>query len=83
MGNNRFTDYTFANKDFLQNAIEYLTDESGIMESRSRQYTLRLLDPKKLEAGKTGWQWLNIGLPVLLILITAIFYNWRRKRKYA
>jgi gliding-associated putative ABC transporter substrate-binding component GldG len=83
MGNNRFTEYTFANKDFLQNAIEYLTDESGIMESRSRQYTLRLLDPKKLEAGKTGWQWLNIGLPVLLIIITAIFYNWLRKRKYA
>jgi gliding-associated putative ABC transporter substrate-binding component GldG len=83
MGNNRFTQYTFANKDFLQNAIEYLTDESGIMESRSRQYTLRLLDPKKLEAAKSGWQWLNIGLPVLLIIITAIFYNWLRKRKYA
>jgi gliding-associated putative ABC transporter substrate-binding component GldG len=83
MGRNRFTDYTFANRDFLQNAIEYLTDETGLMASRSRQFTLRLLDPKKLEQEKTGWQWFNIGLPILLIFIAAVFFNWRRQRKYA
>ncbi len=83
MGENPYTQYKFANKDFLLNALEYLTDESGIMASRSRQYTLRLLDPKKLEANKTSWQWLNIGLPVLLILLAGIVYNWRRQRKYA
>lgn len=83
MGKNRFTDYTFANRDFLQNAMEFFTDETGIMASRSRQFTLRLLDPRKLEAQKTGWQWFNIGLPVLLIIITAIVYNWRRQKKYA
>ena len=83
MGENPYTQYKFANKDFLLNALEYLTDESGIMESRSRQFTLRLLDPKKLETNKSGWQWLNIGLPVLLILLAGIIYNWRRRRIYA
>jgi gliding-associated putative ABC transporter substrate-binding component GldG len=83
MGENPYTQYKFANKDFLLNALEYLTDESGIMASRSRQFTLRLLDPKKLEANKSGWQWLNIGLPVLLILLAGIIYNWRRRRIYA
>lgn len=83
MGENPYTQYRFANKDFLMNAVEYLTEETGIMESRSRQFTLRLLDPKKLEANKAGWQWLNIGLPVLLIIVAGIVYNWRRQRQYA
>jgi gliding-associated putative ABC transporter substrate-binding component GldG len=83
MGKNRFTDYTFANRDFLQNTLEYFTDESGIMASRSRQFTLRLLDPKKLEIEKTGWQWFNIGVPILLIVISAIFFNWKRQKRYA
>jgi ABC-2 type transport system permease protein len=83
MGENPYTQYKFANKDFLLNAIEYLTEESGIMASRSRQYTLRLLDPKKLELNKAGWQWLNIGFPVFLIVLAGIIYNWRRQRIYA
>lgn len=83
MGENPYTQYKFANKDFLLNALEYLTEENGIMESRSRQFTLRLLDPKKLEENKTGWQWLNIGLPVLLIILSGLLYNWYRQRKYS
>ncbi|MES2645680.1 MAG: gliding motility-associated ABC transporter substrate-binding protein GldG [Bacteroidota bacterium] len=83
MGRNPYTDYNFANKDFLLNALEFMNDETGIMASRSRQYTLRLLDPKKLEANKTGWQWLNIGLPIFLILLAGIIYNWNRQRKFA
>jgi ABC-2 type transport system permease protein len=83
MGRNPYTDYNFANKDFLLNALEFMNDETGIMASRSRQYTLRLLDPKKLETNKAGWQWLNIGLPVFLILLAGIIYNWNRQRKFA
>lgn len=82
MGKNRFTDYTFANRDFLQNTLEYFTDESGIMASRSRQFTLRLLDPKKLEKEKTAWQWFNIGLPIFLIFLAAIIFNRRRQKRY-
>jgi ABC-2 type transport system permease protein len=82
MGENAYTQYRFANKDFLLNALEYLTDESGITASRSRQFTLRLLDPKQLENHKTGWQWLNIGLPVALIMIMGGVFQWRRKNKY-
>lgn len=83
MGTNPYTQYQFANKDFLLNALEYMTDESGIMETRSRQFTLRLLDPKKLEAEKTAWQWFNIGLPLALLLVAGLVFFWRRKKKYS
>lgn len=82
MGANPYTQYNFANKDFLLNSLEYLTDESGILGSRSKEYVLRQLDLKKLEASKAGWQWLNIGLPLVLLLIAAGFFQWNRRRKF-
>jgi ABC-2 type transport system permease protein len=82
MGYNQFTHQQYANRDFILNCIEYLTSSSGIMETRSKDLTLRLLDVKKLEAGKTQWQLINIAVPVLLILLWAALYHTIRKRKY-
>lgn len=82
MGMNPYTKYQYANKDFIQNSIEYLVDESGILETRAKDYTLRLLDKKKLEDDKTRWQFINIAVPVLLILFFGYGYQWWRKKKY-
>jgi gliding-associated putative ABC transporter substrate-binding component GldG len=82
MGYNQFTHQQYANRDFIQNCIEYLTSSSGIMETRSKDLTLRLLDIKKLEAGKTQWQLINIAVPVVIILLWAVLYHTIRKRKY-
>jgi gliding-associated putative ABC transporter substrate-binding component GldG len=82
MGMNAYTKYQYANREFIQNCIEYLVDESGILETRSKDYTLRLLDKKKLEEGKTRWQLINILVPVLLILLFGALYQWLRKRRY-
>jgi len=87
MGMNPFTvgstyQYQFANKDFLQNCLDYLINPSGLSEAKAKDYTLRLLDPKKLSAQKTMWQFLNIALPVLLLVLFALIYQWLRKRKY-
>ena len=87
MGVNRYTagtqyEYQFANKDFLQNSLDYLINQSGLSEAKAKDYTLRLLDSKKITAQKTTWQLINIALPVLLVFLFAIFYQWWRKRKY-
>ncbi|OQP58654.1 gliding motility-associated ABC transporter substrate-binding protein GldG [Niastella populi] len=82
MGYNQFTNYQYANKDFFLNCIQYLTDSSGILETRSKDFTLRLLDPAKTEESRGKWQVLNIGLPVLLVLIFGVVYQAVRKRKY-
>jgi gliding-associated putative ABC transporter substrate-binding component GldG len=82
MGYNQFTNYQYANKDFFLNCIQYLTDSSGILETRAKDFTLRLLDPQKTEEDRTKWQLLNIGLPVVLVLLFGVIYQAIRKRKY-
>ena len=87
MGVNRYTagtqyEYQFANKDFLQNCLDYLVNTSGLAEAKAKDYTLRLLDSKKITAEKTIWQLVNIAAPVLLVFLFAVVYQWRRKRKF-
>lgn len=83
MGFNFYTNYTFANKEFFTNALEYLVNPSGILETRAKDYTLRLLNPKKVKEQKMIWQLVNIALPIILIIIIAFIYQQNRKRKYA
>jgi gliding-associated putative ABC transporter substrate-binding component GldG len=82
MGYNQFTNYQYANKDFFLNCIQYLTDSSGILDTREKDFTLRLLDPKKTDEYRTQWQLMNIGLPVALVLLFGAVYQAVRKRKY-
>jgi ABC-2 type transport system permease protein len=87
MGMNPFTfgsqrEFAFANKDFLQNCLDYLINTSNLSEAKAKDYTLRLLDKKKVEAQKTNWQLINILAPVILVLIFAWVYQFLRKRRY-
>lgn len=88
MGVNGYTvgtqyQYPFANRNFLQNCLDYLINNSGLIESKSKDYTLRLLDPKRKEDERTKWQIINIVLPILLITIFGFLYKFWRKRKYS
>jgi ABC-2 type transport system permease protein len=74
--------FQFANRDFLQNCLEYLINPSGLAEVKAKDYTLRLLDKKKTEAAKTTWQIINIAVPILLVFLFALVYQLLRKRKY-
>jgi len=83
MGYNFFTHHTFGNKDFFLNSLEYLVNPSDILETRAKDYTLRLLDPIKIKDQKTLWQFINIAVPVLLVILFGFIYQQIRKRKYA
>ncbi len=87
MGMNPYTfgsqrEFSFANRDFLQNCIDYLVNASGLSEAKAKDYTLRLLDKKKVEEEKTNWQLINIAIPVALVILFALIYQFLRKRKY-
>jgi ABC-2 type transport system permease protein len=82
MGFNQFTNIQYANRDFILNSLEYLVNPSGILETRSKDYTLRLLDVKKIDAEKTFWQVINIALPVVLVVLFGLIFQALRKRKY-
>ena len=72
----------FANKDFLQNCLDYLVNENGLSEAKAKDYVVRLLDNKKTEEQKTFWQIINIAVPIIIVLLFAIVFQWLRKRKY-
>jgi ABC-2 type transport system permease protein len=82
MGMNPYTKFQFANRDFIQNSIEYLVDESGILETRAKDFSLRLLDQKKLEESKTNWQLINIVVPILLMIAFGWAFHYFRKLRY-
>ena len=82
MGYWRYTRNRFANKTFFLNCLEYLTDKSGLLECRSKEVKLRLLDNGRVKAEKTKWQWINILLPSGIILVFASVYMFFRKRRY-
>lgn len=71
-----------ANKEFLLNCIEYLVNNPAISETRNKDIVLRLLDSQKVKKQKSTWQFVNIALPVLIILLTGFIYQQIRKRKY-
>jgi ABC-2 type transport system permease protein len=82
LGFDRFTKQSFANKTFLLNCVNYLLDDEGMLQLRSREVKLRLLDKKKIVSQKSKWQFINVAMPLLLVigLGTAQFYV--RKRRF-
>lgn len=82
MGYSKDINYAFANQDFFQNCVEYLTDPAGILESRAKDFTLRLLDAKKVADKRSLWQLINIGAPILVVILFGLIYQALRKKKY-
>ncbi|MCC6384403.1 MAG: gliding motility-associated ABC transporter substrate-binding protein GldG [Bacteroidia bacterium] len=83
LGYDRYTGETYGNKTFLLNAIDYLTDDSGIIYIRSKELKLRILDKQKLETSKANWQLIVTAGPILLVLIFGMMKNYWRKKKFA
>jgi gliding-associated putative ABC transporter substrate-binding component GldG len=88
MGLNPYTfgtqrEFPFANKDFMQNCMDYLINEAGLSEAKGKDYVARLLDSKKTGEEKGFWQMINIAVPVLLVILFAVVFQWNRKRKYS
>ena len=82
MGTNKYTKVGYANKDFFLTCTEYLANNDNVLEAKAKDYTLRLLDVKKVEEQRASWQLINLLLPISLVCFFALFYQWRRKINY-
>lgn len=83
LGFYRITRETYANKDFLLNAVEYLVDQAGLIAARNRDISMRILDKAKVQDLKSTWQFITVGLPIPVLLLFGWFFNRRRRTKYA
>src|SRR6478609_1295050 len=82
MGELPYENYRFANREFFLNCVDYLTSTSGIFESRNKDFTLRLLDKRKVADEKLNWQLINIVIPIAVIVLFGIIYQYRRKKLF-
>lgn len=82
LGVDMLTNEQFGNEQFLRNALDYLLDDSNLMELRNRNIEERLLDRHRIEEEKTNWQWLNLLLPLAIIGLIGGLFFWLRKKKF-
>ncbi len=82
LGQDELSGYIYANKEFLLNTIEYMLDDSGLINARNKEIKLRLLNRQKIAEEKKLWQVLNIAAPLILLSIFAFAYTFWRKRRY-
>ncbi|WP_430820679.1 gliding motility-associated ABC transporter substrate-binding protein GldG [Carboxylicivirga caseinilyticus] len=82
LGYDEGSQQVYGNKDFIVNAVNYLCDDDGWMQLRGRHLTLRLLDRAKLSQGTAKWKWLNVGLPVVLVIFGSLLFFVIRKKRY-
>ncbi|EAY27988.1 gliding motility-associated ABC transporter substrate-binding protein GldG [Microscilla marina] len=73
----------FENRDFVVNVIEYMVNESNLIEAKNREITLRPLDKLRIEEDGTKWQWFNMLVPPLLIVLFGLVWFQVRKRTFA
>lgn len=83
LGFDRATGRTFANKKFMLNCFDYLLDDSGLIEVRSKEIVMRLLDRSKVKEERMKWQLVNMVAPIVAVLLFGFINAWIRKRKYA
>lgn len=82
LGYDIYSQQTYGNKNFIMNAINYLCDDSGLIEVRSRELKLRMMDRKKVTDEKIKWQAINTVLPIALIILFGVLQAFLRKRKF-
>lgn len=83
LGFDRSSGQLYGNKEFLLNCVNYLLDDSGLINIRSKDIKMAFLDMNKVSEEKTKWQLINIVCPLVLLGIFGMVFNYLRKKKYA
>jgi ABC-2 type transport system permease protein len=83
LGFDQLTGKAFGNKEFLLNTVNYLLDDTGLINIRTKEINIAFLDSEKIKDNKGKWQLVNIVLPLLLLGLFGFGFNYLRKRKYA
>ncbi|MCK4852721.1 MAG: gliding motility-associated ABC transporter substrate-binding protein GldG [Bacteroidales bacterium] len=82
LGFDKYTSQTFGNKEFILNAINYLTDETGLISLRGREFRMRLLDRQRIQEESEKWKVINTAIPILLVISFGAGVSVYRRRKY-
>lgn len=82
LGFDRWTNTLYGNKEFLLNTVNYLLDDTGLINIRSKEISVAFLDPQKIIKQRTKWQTLNLLLPISLLILFGWIFSFLRRKKY-
>lgn len=79
----QWTQQVYGNKNFLINSMNYLLDDNGLINIRSKEVALPILDTQKVVDNYTYSQIVTIGFPIALVLLFGVVFTYLRKKKYS
>ncbi|MBA3986856.1 MAG: hypothetical protein H0X63_09880 [Flavobacteriales bacterium] len=82
LGFDKWTNTLYGNKEFLLNTVNYLLDDSGLINIRTKEISIAFLDPQKVVKQRTKWQIVNLLIPISLLAIFGVIFHFFRRRKY-
>ncbi|WP_298221050.1 gliding motility-associated ABC transporter substrate-binding protein GldG [Flavobacterium sp.] len=82
LGYDKWTNKLYGNKEFMMNCVNYLLDDTGLINIRSKEVNLPLLDKEKVYSNYTRTQWITVGLPIVVLAIFGFVFTFLRKRRY-
>lgn len=83
LGFDKWTNNLYANKEFMLNCVNYLLDDNGLINIRSKSVELPILDTQKVVDNYTYSQIVTIGFPIALVLLFGVVFTYLRKKKYS
>ena len=83
LGLDQRTGILYANKDFMMNCVNYLLDDNGLINIRSKEVNLPILDKEKVYASYTQSQVITVAVPIFILLLFGVAFTFLRKRKYS
>ena len=83
LGLHKFTNQRFGNKEFLLNAVNYLLDDTGLINLRSKNVKIAFLNKQKAYEEAVKWQLINILFPLVILGVFGLTFNYFRKKKYS
>ena len=83
LGFDKWTNQLYGNKEFLLNCVNYLLDDNGLINIRSKDVDLPLLNKEEVYANYTSAQLITVGLPILILAIFGFLFTYLRKKRYS
>jgi gliding-associated putative ABC transporter substrate-binding component GldG len=83
LGLDQRTGFFYGNKEFLMNCVNYLLDDNGLINIRSKVVDLPILDKEKVYDNYTKSQIISVGLPIITLVVFGFLFTFLRKRKYS
>ncbi|MTG97821.1 MULTISPECIES: gliding motility-associated ABC transporter substrate-binding protein GldG [Myroides] len=80
LGYDKWTNKLYGNKELLMNSVDFLLDDSGLIQLRTKEVRFPMMDKVKVYQNYTKIQMLALILPILIVVIFSIVFLVLKKR---